>query len=115
MNIVTGSNFAIKEILLLYTSLTINAGNLIQNDGTIDTDILTIDTDAIHNPGNITANTSLTINATNDVLSGGSIINRCFEVVFELLIVNFAKPRSLNISGISLGITAGYTAINQGS
>ena len=65
MNIGTGSNFANQGDITAYTSLTVNAGNLIQNDGTIDTDILTIDTDAIHNPGNITANTSLTINATN--------------------------------------------------
>ena len=71
---------------------------------------MTIDTDAIHNSGSITATTFLTINATNDVFSGGSI---------ETSALAIDAGRNFGISGTittdSLNITAGYTALNTGT
>ena len=91
-------------------SLGLTVGNLIQNDGAIDTDILTIDTDTIHNPGNIIANTSLTITATNNVFSGGSIITNALDIDANR---NFANHG--DISADSLNITADNTALNTGT
>ena len=71
---------------------------------------MTIDTDAIHNSGSITATTSLTINATNDVFSRGSI---------ETSALAIDAGRNFGISGSittdSLNITAGNTALNTGT
>ena len=91
-------------------SLGLTVGNLIQNDGAIDTDILTIDTDTIHNPGNIIANTSLTITATNNVFSGGSIITNALDIDANR---NFANHG--DITADSLEITAENTVINDGT
>ena len=66
------TNFIAGSINAAILAITVGEGT-IDNDGTITTSSLTIDTDTIHNSGDITANTSLTINATNNVFSGGSI------------------------------------------
>ena len=42
-------------------TLAITVGGIIDNDGTITTTSLTIDTDTIHNSGDITANSFLNI------------------------------------------------------
>ena len=103
------TNLTAGSINAATLAITVGEGT-IDNDGTITTTSLTIDTDAIHNSGSITATTSLTINATNDVFSGGSI---------ETSALAIDAGRNFGISGSitsdSLNITAGYTALNTGT
>ena len=103
------TNFIAGSINAAILAITVGEGT-IDNDGTITTSSLTIDTDTIHNSGDITANTSLTINATNNVFSGGSI---------ETSALAIDAGRNFGISGSittdSLNITAGYTALNTGT
>ena len=55
-------------------------GGIVDNDATINTTSLTIDTGSIHNSGDITANSFLNINAIDDVFSGGSITTNALDI-----------------------------------
>ncbi len=108
---ITTRNFTQSGVVDVNGIFTINAEALIRNEGTIDTHTLVIDTDSIHNPGNITANTSLNITAINDVFSGGSITTSILNVDTGR---NFANHGAITANN-SFEITSGNTVENHGS
>ncbi len=107
---ITTRNFTQSGVVDVGGTFTINAGALIRNEGTIDTHTLGINTNSIHNPGNITA-TYLAITAMNDVFSGGSITTSTLNINAGR---NFANHGGITANN-SFEITSGNTVENHGS